>query len=149
VVKSLLRALKLTGIENMSGQILIEGYTPDEILSFSNEQIDVFVFAGEPVVFKIGSATILGEFRRSADTLTLELAQIDGGGEGVLPALWSLASRYARANGLARVEWIVHAITCAKPNLKLRRVLGKMGFAIRDIPGVGEAYYLSVPVGEE
>jgi hypothetical protein len=128
----------------VANPILIEGYAPDEILAFSNEQIDAFVFAGEPLVFKIGSATILGEFRRSADTLTLELAQIDGGGEGVLPTLWTLANRYALANQLTYVEWVVHAINCAKPNLKLRRILGKMGFTIQDVPGIGEAYYLRV-----
>jgi hypothetical protein len=59
-----------------------------------------------------------------------------------------LANRYAQANGLTYVEWVVHAINCAKPNLKLRRLLGKMGFAIVDLPGIGEAYYLKVmPAG--
>ena len=124
--------------------ILIEGFMPEEILQAPEEHIEGLVFCDEPLVFTVGTATILGEFRRSDDTLTLELAQIDGGGEGVLPTLWILAGRYAAQHGLSKVEWIVHAINCAKPNLKLRRLLNRMGFAVEDIPGIGEAYHLTV-----
>ena len=126
---------------NQSRQILIEGYTPDDILSLPNEHIDTLIFTGEPLVFRAGSATILGEFRRGTDRITLELAQIDGGGEGVLPTLWRLAERYAQIHELEYVEWVVHAINCARPNPKLRRVLIRRGFTIRDVPGFGEAYY--------
>ena len=97
---------------------------------------------GEPIVFRVGSASLLGSFKLNGEQLTIELAQIEGGGEGVLPALASLAKRYAVLHGLLRVEWIVHAVTCAKPNLKLRRVLDGRGFTIKNIAGVGEAYYL-------
>lgn len=31
----------------------------------------------------------------------------------------SLARRFADARGLDSIEWIVHAVSCAKPNLKL------------------------------
>jgi len=55
--------------------------------------------------------------------LIVELGQIDGGGEGVLPTLTSLAQRYAEKRGLRKVEWIIHALNCAEPNLKLRRVM--------------------------
>jgi len=43
--------------------------------------------------------------------------------------------------GLSAVEWIVHAVNCARPNPKLRRVLERRGFEVRDIAGIGEAYY--------
>jgi hypothetical protein len=42
---------------------------------------------------------------------------------------------------LRAVEWIVHAVSCAKPNLKLRRVLHRRGFTIQQLAGVGEAYH--------
>lgn len=42
--------------------ILIEGYTPEEILSLPPEQFKAIVFTGKPLVFKAGSAQILGEF---------------------------------------------------------------------------------------
>jgi hypothetical protein len=67
--------------------------------------------------------------------------KIEGGGEGVLVSLWSLVHRYARLQRIETVEWIVHAVTCAKPNLKLRRVLHCRGFTVRDIHGNGQAYY--------
>lgn len=126
---------------NQPRQIVIEGYTPDEMLLLSDEQLNAFVFTGEPLVFQAGSATILGKFIQRPDRITVELAQIDGGGEGVLPTLWCLAERYAQIHQLGYIEWVVHAIHCANPNLKLRRVLIRRGFTIRDVPGFGEAYY--------
>jgi hypothetical protein len=123
-------------------QINIEGYLPDEILNLPDEQLDGLVLAGEPLVFRAGSAEILGEFKVKDQSLIIELAQIDGGGEGVLPVLTSLAQRYAQKRGLKRVEWIIHALNCAEPNLKLRRVMERRGFVVTDVAGVGKAYYL-------
>ncbi len=123
-------------------EVLFEGLRDEEILNLPSEEIDQLVLLGEPIVFRIGSAVILGSFRINSDQLVIELAQIEGGGEGVLVSLASLAKRFAQLRGISRVEWIVHAVSCAKPNLKLRRVLEHRGFSIRKIPGVGEAYYL-------
>lgn len=122
--------------------VTIEGYTPDEIIALPDEQLDAFVFVGEPLLFRAGTATILGEFRIVEDRLVAELAQIDGGGEGVLPALWVLVERFAARRRLSRVEWIVHAVNCVRPNPKLRRVLERRGFEVREIEGIGEAYRL-------
>jgi hypothetical protein len=123
-------------------EIKIEGYSPDEILSLGDEELDAFVLSCRPIVFRAGSAEILGEFKIKGQSLIVELAQIDGGGEGVLPTLTSLAQRYAKKRGLKKVEWIVHALNCAEPNLKLRRVMERRGFHIVDIEGAGQAYYL-------
>jgi hypothetical protein len=122
-------------------QVNIEGYTPEEILALPDDMMDGFVFCDEPFAFKAGSAEILGEFRFVEDRLVVELAHIDGGGEGVLLALWRLAERYAKKRNLSEVEWIVHALTCAKPNLKLRRLLELKGFEIKRIKADTEAYY--------
>lgn len=121
--------------------ILIEGFSPEEILVLPEEQVDSLVFTGGPFVFRAGTAQILGEFRRGAGRLTVELAHIEGGGEGVLPTLWVLAERYARKRGLTEVEWTVHAVHCAQPNLKLRRVLERRGFEIRILAGTTQVYY--------
>lgn len=122
-------------------QIDIEGYTAGEILNLPDEQLDALVLTGEPLVFRAGTAEILGEFKINGESLIVELAQIDGGGEGVLPTLTSLAHSYAKQRGLKRVEWIVHALNCAQPNLKLRRVMERRGFSVVDIDGIGRAYY--------
>lgn len=126
---------------NRRKEIRFDGFSEEEILGLPVEQIEGLVLTGQPTVFRAGSATVLGEFRREKDRLVVELAQIEGGGEGVLVSLGSLVKRYARLQRIETVEWIVHAVTCAKPNLKLRRVLDRRGFTVRDIPGVGQAYY--------
>src|SRR5690349_3578836 len=97
-------------------EILLEGYSPEEILALPDEQLRLFVLTGEPLVFRVGSAEILGELRLEATLLKVELAQIDGGGEGVLRTLWLLTERFARQRHLEAVEWIVHAVACAQPN---------------------------------
>src|SRR5262245_29482589 len=125
-------------------RVLIEGYSADEVLALSNDELSKFVFCDEPLVFRIGSAEILGRFERTPDTLVLELAHIDGGGDGALRTLGALAARYARREGLSHIEWRVHAVNCAKPNLKLRNVLEKRGFKVKKVEGIGECYFLRV-----
>jgi len=127
--------------------ILIEGNTPEEILALSHAELDGIVLGDEPLVFRVGSTNMLGKFRVEDGALVMELAHIDGGGEGALPALAaSLARKYAMREGLDAVEWFVHAVHCGKPNLKLRRVLERRGFRVRNLVGVGECYFLRSPV---
>lgn len=122
--------------------ILIDGYRPDELLDLPLEQLQTIALSGETLVFRIGSAEALGTFSLKGHTLLIELAQIEGGGEGVLPTLSLLAHKLARIHGLSRIEWVVHAVSCAKPNPKLRRVLERRGFVIRNLEGIGEAFSL-------
>lgn len=97
---------------------LFEGLSEDEILQIPKETLDELIFLGEPLVFRAGSAAVLGSFKIDSGRLVIELAQIDGGGEGVLMSLGSLARRLAKLHELSAIEWIVHAVSCAKPNLK-------------------------------
>lgn len=127
---------------NSNKGVLFEGLTQNEILALSQDEIDGLILNGRPIVFRAGSATVLGEFRRENMRLIIELAQIDGGGEGVLLALGSLARRFASQHNLEAIEWLVHATNCAKPNLKLRRTLDRRGFVIREVPNIGSVYYL-------
>ena len=130
-------------------QIRIEGYTADELLAALNDENEALLFSGDPVVFQVGSAKLLGQFGITEDMLVLELAQIDGGGEGVLPTLASVAQRYARKRHLRAVEWLVYATACAKPNLKLRHVLERRGFTVREVAGKGECYHQVVALSSE
>lgn len=122
-------------------KINIEGMSPEDMLALPKDEIRGLVLCNEPLVFRVGSAEILGQFRITDDRLVLELAQIDGGGEGVLPTIWNLAEQYARTEHLKTVEWIVHAVHCAKPNLRLRHVLERRGFVVESLPGIGETYH--------
>jgi len=129
-------------------EVLLEGYTADELLALSACDLEALVACDEPLVFRVGTAHVLGRFKVRGDTLFVELGHVDGGGEGALPALASLVERFARREGLAFVDWRVHAVRCANPNLKLRRVLERRGFVVRNIAGVGECYWQRVAVDQ-
>lgn len=122
-------------------QIFIEGYTLDEVFHFPLPELEAFIFTGEPIELKIGSAKILAQFQKTECTLTLELAQIDGGGEGVLLTLALLVEKYAQLTNLTEIHWIVHAVHCARPNIKLRRMLIRKGFQIKEMEGFGLVYF--------
>ena len=126
--------------------VLIEGLTAEELLSLPGEDLDALVFCGDPIAFRVGSAEVLGHFRRRSDTLVVELAQIDGGGEGVIPALSRVTRRYAATRGFRRIDWLVHAVSCANPNPKLRGFLERQGFEVEDLDGVGSVYRLKTEV---
>lgn len=128
--------------------IKFEGYTAEELLALPVGDFDAHVFADDALVIEIGSCKLLGKFSTNRSRLVLELAQIDGGGEGVLPALASLANKVASARGLTEVEWQVHAVHCATPNLKLRRVLERRGFNVCELPGIGEVYHQVTNLGQ-
>lgn len=121
-------------------QVRLEGLTPDEVLALPDEALSALVLCGEPLVFRVGTAEILGRFWVAEDSLVLELGHIDGGGEGVLPTLAAVAEQYARQRGLKSLDWRVHALNCAHPNPKLRRVLERRGFIVADVPGSGPCY---------
>ncbi len=126
----------------MRREILFEGLTQEQILAMPEDAIQDLILLGEPITFRIGTATLLGSFKVDQQSLVIELAQIEGGGEGVLVSLASVARRYAQLRALSTVEWIVHAVSCARPNPRLRVTLEHRGFVIRSIPGTGDAYHL-------
>jgi hypothetical protein len=113
----------------------VEGYSADEILEFVTTDLREIVFSGSPIVFRVGSAQVLATFRLSPDQMVAELAHIDGGGEGVLLFLSRLVRQFGAQNRIASVLWIVHALTCAAPNLRLRALLERRGFIAVDHNG--------------
>jgi hypothetical protein len=121
--------------------VTLDGLTPDEVLALPDDELDALVLCGEPLVFRVGTAEILGRFWVAGGSLVLELGHIDGGGEGVLPTLAALAERYARRRGLSVLDRRVHALNCARPNPRLRRVLERRGFVVADVPGSGPCYH--------
>ena len=135
-------------LKDMPGALRIEGYTPSEILTIADEDLDLFVFTASPVVFRAGSAEVLGQFEVRGDRMIVDLAHIDGGGEGLLPTIAMLVNRVAERRRLAEIEWLVRAVNCASPNPKLRRVLDRRGFAVVTDTSLGELYRLVEPVRE-
>jgi hypothetical protein len=109
-------------------QLEIEGATLDQLKTMSREDQDALLAFGRPISFDMGSATILAEFNRDGGELIVNLAHIDGGGEGVLAPLWKLIQAYAAERNYAAIRWNVHALTCALPNAKLQLFLRRSGF---------------------
>jgi hypothetical protein len=122
--------------------VTIEGFTPDEILSVPDVDLDAWVFSATPIVFRAGTAEVLGQFQVVESRMTAELAHIDGGGEGVLPTLTMVLRRIAARRGLKEIEWLVYATNCAKPNPKLRRVLERSGYTVASDEKRGDLYRL-------
>ena len=127
--------------------VRIEGYTPEELLALPVEELDGLVFIGRPIVIRVGSADVLVECQRRGTTLVVDLAHIDGGGEGALPTLTRFIERFAATRSFAQIDWLVRATNCARPNEKLRRVLIRKGFEVRTLPEFGECYFKSTDVG--
>ena len=138
----ILSVRRLARVEVSEKQIRIEGLTPDEIEALPDDLMDGLVLCDEPLAFRAGTAEILGQFSIRGDVLVVELAHIDGGGEGVLPTLWAVALRYGRKRRLAKIDWRVYATNCARPNPKLRPLLERKGFVVEEVPGTGECYRL-------
>ncbi|MEO1288116.1 MAG: hypothetical protein AAFV93_10115 [Chloroflexota bacterium] len=130
----------------MSQPILIEGYTLKEFLDLSDVEIDAWILPDNPIVFKVGTAEILGKIEMSHTSLIIELAQIYGGGEGILRTIGILARKTAQKRNLKYVEWIIHSLDCADPNPKLNPMLERSGFSITDVPNKGKAYYRKMQV---
>jgi hypothetical protein len=120
----------------------IEGVSLKALKAFPREDQDALLAFGRPIAFRMGSATILAEFNRQGDVLYVNLAHIDGGGEGVLVRLWTLIRTYARDRNFAAIRWNVHAATCADPNPRLQRFLAERGFAEVDDPIHGRIFQL-------
>jgi hypothetical protein len=106
----------------------VEGYSAEEILELVSTDLRETVFSGKAIVFRVGSAEVLATFRLSPDQLVAELAHIDGGGEGSLLFLSKLVRRFGAQSQITSVLWIVHALTCAAPNPRLRALLERRGF---------------------
>ena len=106
----------------------IEGLTLEELRTLPSEELDELMAFGRPIVFRMGSATILAEFNAQGSELKVNLAHVDGGGEGVLVSLWKAIAHYASDRDYEAIQWKVHALTCANPNPRLQEFLRSRGF---------------------
>jgi hypothetical protein len=107
----------------------IEGISIKVLKGLPRDEQDALLAFGRPITFRIGTANILAEFNRTDRKLTVNLAHIDGGGEGVLVLLWKAVQNYAADRGYISVDWHIHALTCVRPNPRLQQFLRRQGFA--------------------
>ena len=122
-------------------QLLIEGFLPDELPESLGPALEAEVVNGRPLVARVGTAEILFSLVIDGDLLRAEFAHVDGGGEGVLSTLLAVVVRLARRRGATEIEWLVFATNCARPNPRLRPILEKCGFVVREVADRGFCYY--------
>ncbi|QND55227.1 hypothetical protein [Mesorhizobium huakuii] len=127
-------------IMSQSARIEIEGTSLEDLRTMPHADQDALLAFGRPISFTMGSATVLAEFNRRDGTLLVNLAHIDGGGEGVLLVLWKHTRAFAIERQFSTVRWNVHAATCAKPNPRLQRFLRTHEFAEIDDPDYGRIF---------
>ena len=119
--------------------LLIDGIKPNELINL--DELEAYALAGRPIVFSVGEAEVLAEFSKSGKVLSVEIAVVEQGGEGVLPVLIDTIERAALMRAFAAIEWSVLARNCSVPNPKLMRVLEKIGFEVRQFDSGAEFYW--------
>ena len=119
--------------------LLIDGIKPNELVNL--DDLEAYTLAGRPIVFSVGEAEILAEFSKSEKVLSVEIAVVEQGGEGVLPVLIDTIEKAASMRDFSAIEWSVLARNCSTPNPKLMRVLEKIGFEVRQFDSGPEYYW--------
>ena len=120
----------------------IEGVSLKTLRALPRDEQDALLAFGRPITFRIGTATVLAEFNPDGDALTVNLAHVDGGGEGVLVVIWKAVEAYAADRTYALLTWNVHALTCVRPNPRLRVFLARRGFIEVDHAKYGPVFTL-------
>ncbi len=119
-------------------ELLIDGIKPNDLVNLGG--LEAYALAGRPIVFSVGDAEVLAEFTKSEKVLLVEIAVVEKGGEGVLPVLIDTIEKAALSRYFSAIEWSVLARNCSTPNLKLMRVLEKIGFEVHR-PQSGAEFY--------
>lgn len=123
-------------------ELLIEGYSTEELSNLiGSNEFEELIFSNKPVVVNAGSAEILAQFHKEDNELHIDLAHIDGGGEGVLVSINSLAKKYALNKKITVINWYVNATNCANPNPKLQRILKLKKYEVQTFPGKGSVFF--------
>ena len=120
-------------------ELLIDGIEPNDLVNL--DDLEAYTLAGRPIVISVGGADVLAEFSKSGKVLSVEIAVVEQGGEGVLPVLIDTIEKAAKKRDFAAIEWSVLARNCSTPNLKLMRVLEKIGFEVRQLDSGAEFYW--------
>ena len=120
-------------------ELLIDGIKPNELVGL--DDLEAYALAGRPIIFSVGQAEVLAEFSKLGKVLSVEIAVVEQGGEGVLPVLIDTIERAALMREFAAIEWTVLARNCSTPNPKLMRVLEKIGFEVRQFDNGAEFYW--------
>lgn len=71
-------------------EVLFEGLREEAILELPKETVEQLILLGEPIVFRVGSAMLLGSFSVNCNRLVVELAR----SRAAVKVCWSLWLRW-------------------------------------------------------
>src|ERR1700732_1829907 len=92
-------------------KVLFEGLKEEEILDLPKETVEHLILLGEPIVFRVGSATLLGSFKVNCNHLVVELAPDRGRRQRRAGVCGFAGETIFQAAYIVGCEWIVHAVS--------------------------------------
>ena len=87
--------------------MLFEGFSEEQILNLPKEAIEILVLAGEPLVFRPGSAAVLGSFKVTSIRLTIERHRSEAAGR-VCWSPWFGSQRDTQPH----LDWLMSTGSC-------------------------------------
>jgi hypothetical protein len=125
----------------------VKSLSMDELTSMPRAELEALVRAGAPIDVRFGADRLRVLFGVVDGAVRIEVMEVVAAGDGVLMNFASGCRNLARQSRATRIDWIVHASACAAPNERLQGTLTSRGFALQDVPGIGQAYRRSEPIG--
>lgn len=125
----------------------VKSLSMNDLTSMSRVELEALVRAGAPIDVLFGADRLRVRFKVVDGAVRIEVMEVVAAGDGVLMNFATGCRTLARQSRATRIDWIVHAAACAAPNERLQGVLTSRGFALQDVPEIGQAYRRSEPIG--
>jgi hypothetical protein len=125
----------------------VKSLTMNELASMPRAELEALVREGTPIDVRFGADRLRVRFTIVDGAARIEVLEVVAAGDGVLTAFASGCRNLARQSRVRSIDWIVHAAACAAPNERLQGTLTSRGFALQNVPEIGQAYRRSEPIG--
>lgn len=125
----------------------VSSFSMDELSSLPKADLDALVRQGSPIDVRFGDDRVRVRFTMVDGAVRVEVSEIVASSDAVLMNFASGCRNLARQSRVPRIDWIVHAVACAAANERLQGALTSRGFVLQNVPGVGQAYRRSEPIG--
>lgn len=122
----------------------IKSVSMDELTSMPRAELDALVREGSPVDVRFGDDRLRVRFTPRDDAVRIEVLEVAASRDGVLTNFANGCRNLARRARVPSIDWLVHA---SAANERLQGALTSRGFVLQNVPGVGQAYRRTEPIG--
>lgn len=122
----------------------VSSFSMDELASLPKADLDALVRQGPPIDVRFGDDRVRVRFTMVDGAVRVEVSEIVASSDAVLMNFASGCRNLARQSRVPRIDWIVQA---SAANERLQGALTSRGFVLQNVPGVGQAYRRSEPIG--